>query len=299
MDEESVFAAAVKIESDSEREALPAEARKGNSQLREQVDELFRAHAAAGSFLNHPPVDREPGTDAESEPEATVETVASHLSLSFLEPCGKPDRLGKLGVYEVIEVVGQGGMGIVLRACDTKLNRTVAVKVMAPELAADAMAVKRFLSEAQKAAAIVHDHVVTIHAVDDTHRPPFLVMEYIEGQTLQQKIDREGALPLIPILRIGTQIAEGLAAAHIGFGRGIGQTLSGRPAEGRTGQDAVPSPGCPCRKQRRRWVFLAQLLTVTGLTPGRGFTAKSRTPAEAENSSEAVRRPERKTRIVL
>ncbi|RQV94632.1 hypothetical protein EH220_07100, partial [bacterium] len=164
--------------------------------------------------MNHTPTNSESHSNSDSNPEDTLEIDASQISLSFLEPCDKSDRIGKLGVYEIIEVIGQGGMGIVLRAYDTKLRRTVAVKVLAPELAANPMAVKRFLSEAQKAAAVVHDHVVTIHAVDDTHRPPFLVMEFIEGQTLQQKIDREGALQLKPILRIGTQIAEGLAAAH-------------------------------------------------------------------------------------
>ena len=66
----------------------------------------------------------------------------------------------------------------------------------------------------QTAAAVHHDHVVTIHAVDDSHRPPYLVMQFVEGQTLQQKIDREGALELKQILRIGSQMAAGLAAAH-------------------------------------------------------------------------------------
>ena len=116
--------------------------------------------------------------------------------------------------YEIIEVVGHGGMGAVLRAFDTKLSRVVAVKVMAPELAANPTAVKRFLREATTAAAVHHDHVVTIHAVDDAHQPPYLVMQFVEGQTLQQKIDREGALELKQILRIGSQTAAGLAAAH-------------------------------------------------------------------------------------
>src|SRR5207237_1139391 len=75
-------------------------------------------------------------------------------------------------------------------------------------------AVKRFLREATTAASIHHDHVVTIHAVNDSHVPPYLVMQFIEGQTLQQKIDREGALGLKHILRIGSQSAAGLAAAQ-------------------------------------------------------------------------------------
>src|SRR3954466_681058 len=85
---------------------------------------------------------------------------------------------------------------------------------MSPTLAANAQAVKRFLREATTAASVHHDHVVTIHAVDDAHQPPYLVMQFIEGQTLEQKIEREGALELEHILRIGSQAAAGLAAAH-------------------------------------------------------------------------------------
>ncbi|MBC8114901.1 MAG: protein kinase, partial [Candidatus Saccharimonas sp.] len=136
----------------------------------------------------------------------------------FLEPCDAPGRLGRLGGYEILEVIGRGGMGIVLRAMDVKLNRVVAIKVLAPELASQPQARKRFLREAQAAAAVSHDHVVTIHAVDDGEHDkrsvPFLVMECIVGQSLQQKIDKVGALGLKEILRIGMQTAAGLAAAH-------------------------------------------------------------------------------------
>ena len=116
-------------------------------------------------------------------------------------------------------------MGIVLKAHDTKLNRVVAVKVLAPQLAAHATARKRFLREARAAAAVSHDHVVTIYAVEDKEPPkgshhtaygglPYLIMEFIHGESLERKIDREGHLELKEILRIGRQIAAGLAAAH-------------------------------------------------------------------------------------
>jgi formylglycine-generating enzyme required for sulfatase activity len=107
-----------------------------------------------------------------------------------------------------------GGMGTVFRAFDVKLNRIVALKTISPELAANPMAVKRFLREASMGAAVVNDHVVTIHAIDDSTPIPFLVMEYVSGLSLQDKIDRIGALRLPEILRIGMQAAEGLAAAH-------------------------------------------------------------------------------------
>ncbi len=212
MNEESIFAAALEKHSAAERQAYLDQACSGNPALREQVEGLLAASDDAGSFLGHAAI----GTDATLAPtihsgEASGQWTAA---LPFLEPLDKPDRLGKLGHYEVIEVVGHGGMGAVLRAFDTKLSRVVAVKVMAPELAANPMAVKRFQREATAAASVHHDHVVTIHAVEETHRPPYLVMQFIEGQTLQEKIDREGALPLMQILRIGSQMALGLAAAH-------------------------------------------------------------------------------------
>ncbi len=136
------------------------------------------------------------------------------LPLDFLKPSEQPGYLGRLGHYEVKEVVGRGGMGVVLRAFDTKLHRVVAIKVMSAVLAASATARRRFSREAQAAAAVCHDHVVTIHAVDEDHRPPFLVMQFVEGVSLQERLIRGGVPGLREILRIGLQTAEGLAAAH-------------------------------------------------------------------------------------
>jgi serine/threonine-protein kinase len=134
--------------------------------------------------------------------------------LSFLDPPDKPGQIGKLAHYEVLEVVGKGGMGIVLRVYDTKLQRLAAIKVMMPELAAQASARQRFIREARAAAAVSHDHIVAIHAIEEGHTPPYLVMQYIAGRSLQQRIDEGGALELKEILRIGLQTASGLAAAH-------------------------------------------------------------------------------------
>jgi eukaryotic-like serine/threonine-protein kinase len=213
MNEQTIFSEALFKKDPAERQAYLHEACGQDAALRAQVEELLAAGDDAGSFLEHPPVGLDATVDASLSKKETVDNELGG-ALPLLEPCDKPDRIGKLGLYEIIEVVGQGGMGTVLRAFDTKLSRIVAVKVMAPELATNPTAVKRFLREAISAAAVVHDHVVTIHAVDDQSRPPYLVMEFIEGQTLQRKIDREGALPLKQILRIGSQMAAGLAAAH-------------------------------------------------------------------------------------
>jgi WD40 repeat protein/tRNA A-37 threonylcarbamoyl transferase component Bud32 len=116
--------------------------------------------------------------------------------------------------YEVLEVVGRGGMGVVLKARDTKLQRVVAIKVLALRLAGDAAARQQFVREAQAAAAVRDDHVIDIHAVSDDGPVPYLVMEYIAGLTLEQQVKQHGALELKQVLRIGMQMARGLAAAH-------------------------------------------------------------------------------------
>ena len=113
----------------------------------------------------------------------------------------------------MLEILGQGAFGIVLKAFDEKLHRMVAIKVMAPQLAATSPPRKRFLREARASAAIRHENVVSVYSVDD-QPTPYLVMEYIDGATLQQKLDRSGPLDVPEVLRIGQQIAAGLAAAH-------------------------------------------------------------------------------------
>jgi serine/threonine protein kinase/lipoprotein NlpI len=121
---------------------------------------------------------------------------------------------GRLGPYRLLERIGQGGMGVVLEALDQRLNRLVAIKMLAPGLADGALARQRFIREARAAAAVCHDHVVTIHAVDEFEGQPFIVMQLVAGQSLQQKLDRSGPLQFKEVVRIGMEIASGLAAAH-------------------------------------------------------------------------------------
>jgi serine/threonine protein kinase len=137
------------------------------------------------------------------------------ISLEFLDKSDGPAHLGRLGAFAITEVLGQGGMGIVLKAFDASLNRPVAIKVLAPHLAASGAARKRFAREAVAAAAVVHDHVVPIHSVDTWKGLPYLVMSHVPGQSLQQRLDSEGPLDVKEILRIGMQTALGLAAAHV------------------------------------------------------------------------------------
>lgn len=160
--------------------------------------------------------------DLKSDPLAAAATKIDSPSLDdhaavleeLLEPSDDPAFIGRIGDYDVIELIGRGGMGLAMKARDARLNRIVAVKVLAPEWASNATARRRFLREAQAAAAVSHDHVVTTHAVDDGDRLPYIVMEYVPGLSLEEKLNRDGALEVKEILRIGMQAARGLAAAH-------------------------------------------------------------------------------------
>ena len=146
--------------------------------------------------------------------DTAAEPFSSGPPFRFLSPPGAPGFLGRFGPYDVIEFVGQGGSGLVFKAFDPSLHRLVAVKVLAPQVAANATARRRFLREARAAASISHDHVVTIHAVDEADGLPYLVMQYVAGKSLQERINRSGPLETKEILRIGMQAASGLAAAH-------------------------------------------------------------------------------------
>jgi serine/threonine-protein kinase len=140
--------------------------------------------------------------------------VSPDLIVEYLEPADDPRILGRLDQYEVLEVVGCGGMGIVLKGHDRQLNRHVAIKVLAPHYATSAAARQRFAREAQAAAAVVHQHVLAIHGVSEGGKLPYLVMPFVAGQSLQERISEHGTLDVKDVLRIGMQAAEGLAAAH-------------------------------------------------------------------------------------
>ncbi|WP_165225655.1 protein kinase domain-containing protein [Aquisphaera insulae] len=135
--------------------------------------------------------------------------------LELLDAPSSPGDLGTIGTYRVLEVLGSGGMGVVLRGFDPGLNRPVAIKVLAPQLATSGTARQRFAREARAAAAIRNEHVVAIHSVDEWRGLlPYLVMEFIPGRSLQARIEDPVPLDVNAILRIGMQAATGLAAAH-------------------------------------------------------------------------------------
>lgn len=135
---------------------------------------------------------------------------------SFLLPPGDPAYLGRLDHFDVMRVIGHGGMGIVLEAFDSRLQRNVALKVLDPDLAADDTARQRFCREARAAASISHENVVAVHQVEHAAESdvPYLVMQLVAGETLEQRLLREKRLPLKEVVRIALQAAQGLAAAH-------------------------------------------------------------------------------------
>jgi formylglycine-generating enzyme required for sulfatase activity/serine/threonine protein kinase len=135
-------------------------------------------------------------------------------SWDFLAPAEKPDEIGRLGPYRVLKVLGAGGMGVVFRAEDPHLERLVALKAMLPSMASSPSSKERFFREAKAAAALKHPHIVTIFQVGEDRGAPFLAMEFLEGESLDDRLKRETRLPVPDILRIGREIAEGLEAAH-------------------------------------------------------------------------------------
>lgn len=133
-----------------------------------------------------------------------------------LPPSETEGAIGQIGKYRIESVVGHGGMGMVFRAHDCELQRDVAVKILRPDASADSDARDRFLREARSAAAIDHENVLPIHDMGTIvdNEIPYLVLPFIEGETLDEKVKREGALPVEEIVRLGTAIASGLGAAH-------------------------------------------------------------------------------------
>ncbi|MDH4272595.1 MAG: protein kinase, partial [Candidatus Aminicenantes bacterium] len=144
---------------------------------------------------------------------AAEEQVASFTKTLTTPSAGVP--LGSLlaGKYRVLGEIGHGGMGIVYKAEDLKLKRSVALKFLPPELSSNPEARERFLQEARAAAALSHPNICTIHEVEESEGQPFIVMEYVEGENLRERI-KKGPLSLEEALAIAIQAAEGLEKAH-------------------------------------------------------------------------------------
>jgi tetratricopeptide (TPR) repeat protein/class 3 adenylate cyclase len=176
-----------------ERAAFLDRACAGRPTLRRELDSLLAAHGRPG-VLDRPLALAAPAPAAASEPAPALERSAPH--------------------YRILERVGGGGMGVVYRARDRRLERIVALKFLPPHLSSEESAKARFLVEAQAAAALDHPNVCTIYEVGETDDGQlFLAMPFYEGETLKRRLDR-GPLPLPQALEIAAQVANGLAKAH-------------------------------------------------------------------------------------
>jgi hypothetical protein len=193
--------------------------------LAEHLERCPRCAAAVGALEGSDSlVSRAPGTPLPHAEDHLVRRLEDLLIRSGppeaaehdvrLAPPQEADEIGRLGPYRVLRLLGGGGMGVVFLAEDTQLRRRVALKVMRPALAGSDTQQQRFLREARAMAAVKHDHVATIYAVGQDAGVVFLAMELLEGETLEDRLRREGKLFVAEVLRLGRQTAEGLAAVH-------------------------------------------------------------------------------------
>ncbi|MCP4375915.1 MAG: protein kinase [bacterium] len=178
MDEEGIFLEAVDIETPAKRREFIDQACGGDIALRTELIALLRAHETAG-LLENPKYVPEVGLD---------ELLRGKVALNFLSDSDRGDALGRLGSYDILEVIGRGGMGIVLKAQDKKLDRTVALKVLTPRWIDSELARERFMYEAQAVAKMHHSNIVPLFEVGQEGENVFYAMQLIEGQGLDRVI---------------------------------------------------------------------------------------------------------------
>lgn len=224
MEERDIFFEAIEISDPEAQCAFLEKVCGGNLALRNRLNDLLAMHDGAGNFLKRPAIDQivanfPPVTESPSSSDVLQAAndlagdAPDEISLSFLQASTQADSLGRLGNYEIKQILGRGAFGIVLSAFDDTLQRLVAIKVISPALLSDSTNRRRFVREARAFAAVRDPNTVQIHAIYE--QPiPYIVMEYVPGQTIQQRIDERGPMSVREVLQIGQQIASGLAAAH-------------------------------------------------------------------------------------
>lgn len=215
MNERDIFTAACAISDLAARAQFLDGACADDGAMKLRVQALLLAHDHPDSLLDQPPIaPRDPESAKTCMVDCESGTAAEDAeALAFLDPPTRPDSIGRIGHYEVLQVLGRGGFGIVFRVFDDVLHRVVAVKMLSPQVAATSPARKRFLREARSSAQVRHENVVQVYEVGEQPLP-YIAMEFIPGETLQQRLDRTGPIDVSEVVRIGRQIAEGLAAAH-------------------------------------------------------------------------------------
>jgi serine/threonine-protein kinase len=173
---------------------------------------LTDASLSGDSFLSTNP--QFTPNDAKPEIHEYDRASIDQMLAAMLSEPKHPETLGSLNRYEVESVIGAGGMGLVLRGYDHDLQRPVAIKTILPRLSKNGTAKQRFAREARAVAALLHPNVISVHDVDESNGIPWFVMPYIAGPSLREMVASNGPLPEREIVRIGLQIASGLAAAH-------------------------------------------------------------------------------------
>ena len=189
------------------------EAAAGDAEAWQAAKELLAYSCAAEAGVpRHESADFTRAGAASEADEAVF--VVDPSSLSFLAPSDDPAMMGRIGPYEIMAVLGRGGFGMVLKGHDRALDRNVAIKVLDPAAATVGAARERFAREARAMAAISHEHVVPVYAVDTHAGLPYFVMEYVAGGSLERRLRTEGRFDAVSIVRIGLQMAQALSAAH-------------------------------------------------------------------------------------